>query len=190
LELTKIRVQARTLEPVGDSWKCLNADIILMNNYPSHFKKLHVFIGFISLIYTSAELYLTDYIWDFKNLQFFLPLIITILSYRFKLFYNPIDFDENFYYHKKGKVKIPISSIQSIKLTNISNEKNEPYWKITYLTNKLETVKISPPMLDNSFAKFIELVKEKNPAVNTDTFEFNLEYGFLPKIFWKSNQKE
>lgn len=159
-----------------------------MNNYPSHFKKLHVFIALLSLIYILVEFYLTDNIWDFANLLFFLPLIITILSYKFRLFYKPIEFDEIFYYLKKRKQKIPLSSIQSIKLTNISNEKNEPYWEITFLTNKLESVKVLPPMLDNSFAKFIDSVKEKNPAVNADTFEFNIAFGFLPKIFWKPNQ--
>lgn len=162
----------------------------LMNNYPSHLKKLHVFIALLSLIYIIVEFYLTDNTWNFKNLLFFLPLIISILSYKFRLFYKPFDFDDNFYYHKESKEKISLSSIQSIKLTNILNEKNEPYWEITYLTNKLESIKVSPPMLDNSFAKFIDSVKEKNPAVNADTFEFNVEFGFLPKIFWKTNQQQ
>lgn len=99
--------------------------------------------------------------------------------------YSPILFDEQYFYHKNGKAKIPISSIQAIKLTHFSNGKQVQYWEITFFTNKVEKVRILPPTLEDSFARFLDYVKAKNPAVDVDIFEFKLKFGFLPFCYWR-----
>ncbi|WP_461111732.1 hypothetical protein [Spirosoma jeollabukense] len=159
-----------------------------MNSYPAHFKRLFSFVALLTLVYASVEIVLENDFWNIKNLLHFLPFVAVSLYYRFGFFYHPIDFDAHFFYRKNRKDKIPLSSIQSIKLTWLANQHHDRYWKVTYLSDELESVRVLPSTIDDSFARFIEAVKEANPSVDTDIFEFKLYFGFLPGVFWKPNK--
>ena len=155
-----------------------------MDNYPPHFKKLFSIIAMFMLVYTFVEIYLARNTWAIKNLVYFIPLIGFSLLYRQGFFYKSFRFDAQFFYPPKNKPAILISSIQSIKLTSLAN-KNIHYWEITYLSDKPMSVRVLPPIMEDSFARFIGAVKEANPTVDADIFEFNLYFGFLPFVHWK-----
>ena len=119
-----------------------------------------------------------------QKLSLFRPFDCVFLVIQTRFFYKPIRFDAQFFYPPKNKPAILLSSIQSIKLTSLAN-KNIHYWEITYLSDKPMSVRVLPPIMEDSFARFIEAVKEVNPTVDADIFEFNLCFGFLPFVHWK-----
>lgn len=159
----------------------------MTNSYPIHFRRLFGFIALLTVAYVGVEIYFAENLWSVKNLVYFIPLIILMSCYKFGLFYDPINFDDEFFYPKNSRREIPLSSIQAIKLTSLKNQFNNPYWKITYLSDQLNSVQVLPPPLDDSFARFIEAVKKVNPAVDTDLYTFKLYFGFLPGTFYKPN---
>jgi len=158
-----------------------------MSNYPGHFKKLFGTVALLTLVYAGVEIYLGDTLWDVKNLTHFLPFVVVLVVYRFGAFYRPIKFDSEFFYVENTQNSVPLSCIQSIKLTELSDGFNNRYWQVTYLTDKLDSVRVLPSIIDDSFLRFINAVKEVNPSVDTDAYEFKLYFGFIPSVRWEKS---
>ena len=159
-----------------------------MDNYPIHFKRLFKIVALLMLLYIFIELYLSKTLWGFNSLIFFVPLVGFYFLYRHGFFYKPIRFDYKFFYPPNNQPVILLSSIQSIKLTSLANKNNVHYWTITYYTNEPNSIRILPPTLEDSFARFIDAVKEANPTVDTDVFEFKLYFGCFPSVVWRPNK--
>ncbi|ADB41548.1 hypothetical protein Slin_5583 [Spirosoma linguale DSM 74] len=160
----------------------------MTNSSPTHFRRLFGFLALLTIVYAGVEIYFAVNIWSVKNLIHFIPFALIVLYYKFGLLYDPINFDTQFFYPKNSHKKIPLSSIQTIKLTSLKNQFNYPYWRVIYLSDQLSLVRVLPPSLDDSFASFIDAVKKANPSVDTDIYEFKVYYGFLPGTFWKTNK--
>ena len=160
----------------------------MTNSYPTHFRRLLGFLALLTVVYAGVEIYFAATLWSVKNLVHFVPFAVIVVCYKFGLLYDPVNFDDQFFYPKNSRKEIPLSSIQAIKLTSLKNQFNYPYWKIIYLSDQLNSVRVLPPPLDDSFASFIETVKKANPSADTDIYEFKLYFGFLPATFWKPNR--
>lgn len=162
----------------------------MKNRYPAHYRRLFGFMALFGVVYAGIDLYFTANLLNVNILSCFLPLVVIVLSYSFGLFYDPVHFDALFFYPTDNHHKIPLSSIQAIKLTWLSNQFRYCYWKVTYLsdTGTLASVRVLPPALEGSFGNFIEAVRKANPTVDTDIYEFRLYLGFLPGTFCKRNK--
>ncbi|WP_246202474.1 hypothetical protein [Spirosoma agri] len=161
-----------------------------MKSYPEHFKKLFGLIALMALIFAGFETYSSNSLWSFKTVGFLFPFVFILIAYGSGFFYQPIDFDSKFLYVDSSRKPVPLSSIQSIKLT--ASARNIGYgwqrdWQVIYLTDKLEPIRITPSVMEDSFERFIEAVKKANPSVDADIFEFTLYFGFLPSVSWKPN---
>ena len=160
-----------------------------MNNYPLHFKRLFGFVALFALAYAVLEISLANKLWTINNLVHFIPFVGILVLYRLGIFYRPIDFDTHFFYPKNRRNKISLAAIQSIKLTALSNQFNTRFWEITYVSDNLQSMRVLPSVIDDSFVRFIEAVKGANPDVDADIFEFKLHFGFSPGVFWKPTKK-
>jgi hypothetical protein len=158
-----------------------------MKHYPPHFKYLFRINLILFGVYAFVIIHYSQAITLTTIFEISIPLIAGLAWYRLGYFYKPIKFDNDYFYPPKNKEKISLASIQSIKLTERSNLKNEPYWQITSTTSA--NIQILPPTIEDSFARFIEAVKTANPDVDTDIFEFRLRYGFFPLASWKVSKK-
>ena len=154
-----------------------------MKPYPPHFKYLFRIGVALFGMYVFVIIHYSQTIALTTIFEISIPLIIGLVWYRLGYFYKPIQFDNDYFYPTKSKERIPLASIQSIKLTERSNLKNEPYWQITSKTSA--NILILSPTIEDSFARFIEAVKSANPNVDTDIFEFRLRYGFFPSASWR-----
>lgn len=120
-------------------------------------------------------------------MTYIIPFIVAILVVRYGPFYygnHKIEFDHDFLYFKQG-VNIPLSSIHSIKLTEVGDIHNNRFWSICHDPTKSSTISLRPSLVNDSFAKFIQAVRIANPSVDADVFEFELCFGFIPKARWR-----
>ena len=68
-----------------------------------------------------------------------------------------------------------------------SDLQNDRYWRIHYKvgSGNEKPVIVLPSVTNDNFVKFLRAVEARNPSVETDMFEFELLWGFIPKITWQ-----
>lgn len=61
------------------------------------------------------------------------------------------------------------------------------YWRIQYKVGDSDekSVTVLPSVTNDNFMKFLRAVEARNPSVETDMFEFELLWGFMPKTTWR-----
>lgn len=107
-----------------------------------------------------------------------LSLLLYGLFTRPDIYYDPVQF-----YIIKGKklnIEIPLENIQAIKFSAIGLGNAGYSYKIKYLDNKraIQTIRVFPEILSNSFSKFIACAKEKNPEVKISNWSIGINELF------------
>lgn len=125
-----------------------------------------------------------------EDVMFFVSSALGLYWIRSEFLSRDLKFDEKFLYYNQD-TQILVSSITEVKLGLISNLQRERYWKIQYkIDGSVEkSITILPSLTNDNFAKFLEVVEAANPSVETDIFEFELLWGFIPKTMWRPRRK-
>ena len=158
-----------------------------MNEHPAYLKRLSDWINVVAI--TSLSIYI--YFKTERNLEDFfpfLPFLVITYSFRSGFFFRGLKFDAHFFYVSE-QLRIPLSSIHSVKLTNVSDVYNNRFWKVRYFSDKEHFVKVLPSLTDDNFVRFLQAVKVANPSVDTDIFEFKLYYNWIPRTSWRPTTK-
>jgi hypothetical protein len=158
-----------------------------MNKHPAYLKRISIWINLVAITSLSIYFYLKPDR-NFRDFFLFLPFLVIIYLFRSGYFYRGLRFDTHFFYVSK-QLRIPLSSIHSVKLTNASDVYNNRFWTVKYFSDKEHSVKVLPSLIDDNFARFLLAVKVANPSVDTDSFEFKLYYDWIPRTSWRPNTK-
>ncbi|MBO9614228.1 MAG: hypothetical protein J7619_16100 [Dyadobacter sp.] len=120
------------------------------------------------------------------DVMFFVSSALGLYWIRSGFLSRDLKFDEEFF-HYDNDIKIPLSSITAIKLGLSSNLQHDRYWRIQYKVSGSDekSITVLPSVTNNNFMKFLRAVEARNPSVETDMFEFELLWGFIPKITWR-----
>lgn len=124
------------------------------------------------------------------DVMFFVSSAVGLYWIRNGFFLRNLKFDGEFFYYNKD-TKIPLSSITAIKLSQSSDLQHDRYWRIQYKVRDSyeKSVMVLPSVTNDNFVKFLRAVEAKNPTVETDMFEFELLWGFMPKTTWRLRNK-
>lgn len=121
-----------------------------------------------------------------SDVMFFVSSAVGLYWIRRGILSRDLKFDEEFFYYNKD-TKIPLSSITAIKVGLSSNLQHNRYWTIQYRVgdSNEKSITVLPSVTNDNFVKFLSAVEVRNPSVETDMFEFELLWGFMPKTTWK-----
>lgn len=120
------------------------------------------------------------------DVMYFVSSAVVLYWIKKGLFNRDLEFDDEFFYPNRS-TKIPLSSITAIKLGLISNLQHDRYWRIQYKVSDSDekSLTVLPSVTNDNFMKFLRAVEARNPSVETDMFEFELLWGFIPKTTWR-----
>jgi hypothetical protein len=122
--------------------------------------------------------------------MFFVSSALGLYWIRSRFLSRDLKFDEEFFHYDKD-IKIPLSTITAIKLGVSSNLQHDRYWRIQYKVSDSDekSITVLPSVTNDNFMKLLRAVEARNPSVETDMFEFELLWGFIPKITWRVRGK-